>query len=984
MIKKLSLDRSSILRGLTLSGIFIFTIIIFSITTGFFKVQLAAATTNSTINFQARLLTSSGAIVPDGNYYVEFKIYNASSSSGSVQGSCTGDPNCLWVETRTTGNLVRVADGYLSVNLGSVNPFGSFITNWTQQLWLTMNIGGTTGPVWDGEMSPRIPLTGIPYAFTAGNLEAYNNASSYSILQFVNPTTPNTIYIPNAGGTLCLDSASACGFATGSGNAFLQGGNSFGTTALLGTGDSSPLNIETNGHVVQTLSTTGQATFENYSNSSTAFQVDNSIGAPIFVVGTSSVNASGAQVNYLTDPGFEAGVGPWWTGVGGITPTQNTNQQYVYHGVASMKIVASSSGQGATTTGANNGFTPATVPGGTYTLSFYVDPQSAMNANQFTLSGNDGSAHNCTPAAATLNTNGFTPVYCNFTTTNAMTSISITQSVGSITMYIDGVQLTGGTNLLPYNIGNIQLRGIVNAPATFQSVTNSTTAFQIQNAAGTSNLLVADTLDNQLNIGGNIVLTQTTNSIDTSGANTLNIGTANATHLNLGTGAIANTIQIGDTSTTNTGNIQTIGIGNLTVAGTTNVTIGAYTGATAGTTTIDAVSTIALQTLASGTINVGNNAVANSINIGSSSTTTTTIVAGGTSETLNNTSASIAVATGGTINVGIGAVANTIQIGDASTVNTGNTQAITIGNLTVAGTTNVTIGAYTGATGGATTIDAFGTLALQTASTGTINVGSATLANTINIGTGTGDSAIQIGSITASGTQTIAIGNNPTGITNVTVGSISSTSKLTLQSGSNGVVLQSGSDSLNIPTSVPGTSQCLQTGSSTYSNLTFGTCGSGSTETLQQAYANSGNGSTSPQITLVGTTNNTLNIQDQYPTIGMNLLDVRASASRVGTVLFGVGNTGAVTLENTTNSTAAFQVNKLLVEPILNVDTTTNNLISNPGFEVNTTGWVAVNGAAAPVRNTTKTNVIMAKPAYRKLPVRLPTLVFRLPALLEP
>ena len=58
----------------------------------------ASAATSNTINFQARLETASGSIVPDGTYNVEFKLYNALSSSGSSQGSCSGDTHCLWYE----------------------------------------------------------------------------------------------------------------------------------------------------------------------------------------------------------------------------------------------------------------------------------------------------------------------------------------------------------------------------------------------------------------------------------------------------------------------------------------------------------------------------------------------------------------------------------------------------------------------------------------------------------------------------------------------------------------------------------------------------------------------------------------------------------------------------------------------------------------------------------------------------------------------
>jgi hypothetical protein len=108
--------------------------------------QKAYAATSSTINFQARLQTAAGGIVPDGDYNVEFKLYNAASSGTSSQGSCSGDSHCLWVETRTSSNKVTVTNGYLSVQLGSVTGFGSI--DWSQELWLTMNIGGTGSASW--------------------------------------------------------------------------------------------------------------------------------------------------------------------------------------------------------------------------------------------------------------------------------------------------------------------------------------------------------------------------------------------------------------------------------------------------------------------------------------------------------------------------------------------------------------------------------------------------------------------------------------------------------------------------------------------------------------------------------------------------------------------------------------------------------------------------------------------------------------------
>jgi hypothetical protein len=167
----------------------------------------SAAATNNTINFQARLQSSAGNIVNDGNYNVEFKLYSA-SSGGSA----------LWTETyqNSASQGPQVINGYLSVSLGSITAFPTTI-NWDQDLYLTMNIGGTTSgaPSWDGEMNPRLKVTALPYAFRAGQL-AKLTGSNTSVLDWATQTTANTILLPNEGGTLCIQSSANCGFLTSS------------------------------------------------------------------------------------------------------------------------------------------------------------------------------------------------------------------------------------------------------------------------------------------------------------------------------------------------------------------------------------------------------------------------------------------------------------------------------------------------------------------------------------------------------------------------------------------------------------------------------------------------------------------------------------------------------------------------------------------------------------------------------------------------
>jgi hypothetical protein len=129
--------------------------------------RLAYASAADTVNFQARLQTASGAIAPDGDYNIEFKLYSA-STGGSA----------LWTEDYLNSNSqgLQTVDGYFTADLGSITPFPSTI-DWSQQLYLTMNVGGTGSSItqsysvnasgWDGEMSPRLTLTATPYAFEA-------------------------------------------------------------------------------------------------------------------------------------------------------------------------------------------------------------------------------------------------------------------------------------------------------------------------------------------------------------------------------------------------------------------------------------------------------------------------------------------------------------------------------------------------------------------------------------------------------------------------------------------------------------------------------------------------------------------------------------------------------------------------------------------------------------------------------------------------
>jgi|GEM_PF-4918074 len=110
----------------------------------------AAAGINQTINFQGKLVNSSGLNVADGNYDITFYLY-AASSGGSA----------LWTEVWNTGTAqVPVQDGVFRVALGTHSVLTSFNFN-DDSLYLAVKVGA------DPEMTPRIRFTSVPYAFVA-------------------------------------------------------------------------------------------------------------------------------------------------------------------------------------------------------------------------------------------------------------------------------------------------------------------------------------------------------------------------------------------------------------------------------------------------------------------------------------------------------------------------------------------------------------------------------------------------------------------------------------------------------------------------------------------------------------------------------------------------------------------------------------------------------------------------------------------------
>ncbi|MEP7027041.1 MAG: hypothetical protein ABI960_00460 [Candidatus Eisenbacteria bacterium] len=131
----------------------------------------AQAAVPSTMSYQGRLTDGVGIDVPDGAYALTFRLYDA------VTGGAL-----LWTETQAN---VTVTGGLFSIVLGSTTPLA---VPFDRQYWLGVAVAA------DPEMTPRSPLTSVPYAMATRTplpgIAHLLYAGSYSVIgngNFGNP-----------------------------------------------------------------------------------------------------------------------------------------------------------------------------------------------------------------------------------------------------------------------------------------------------------------------------------------------------------------------------------------------------------------------------------------------------------------------------------------------------------------------------------------------------------------------------------------------------------------------------------------------------------------------------------------------------------------------------------------------------------------------------------------------------------------------------
>jgi hypothetical protein len=840
-------------------------VVAFTTTQLFANVSHATAGINQTVNFQGRLLDSSGGIVPDGKYSIEFKIYQ--DGDGTVAGDTHGTPagTLKWTEdyinNGTTDNNVIVKNGFLSVNLGSLNPFGSSV-DWNQpNLWLSMNVAGqgltcssfSASPCssGDGEMLPMKQLTASPYALNSGELGGLTAANFVQLAQGVQTDASSvpSIYINKTGtnNLVELQSGSVDSFTVGN-----TGNLTFGS------------NVST--HVVGVATAAASTAGTNLTvGAGTGGSGTGSTGGNLLLQGGNGGGTNGNAGNVTLDAGTITGTGA--AGVVNLGVTNASAVNIASSSTATVQVGNSSFASGTQTinignnTNAGTGVTNVTIG-------------SQKNASTTTINAGSGGVQVNGAVTTSSTINGDTLSATGLTFGAASSTVGLTTAAAST---VGGnLNLQGGTGGSGTGSvgGNVAIQG---GGAGGTSANGGDVTIQGGTATGSG-------VQGQVKIGaGGFVAQTSTLQTFTASANVNGVDSYSTVYIN-STGAGPWTATVPAPTNSYTGRILYIQVGSIAGSPPNNVINIAPSGSSPFSMNANTVVALVWNASLSAWLNAGSSSSSGSFiqNQNATDQPSANFRISGTGQASSGfLGPSLDVSTAGTLSIGTNGttVASTIQIGNAANaiaqiVNVGNnatsgsTDTVTVGNLLGTSTTTIQ-----GGTGG---------IGLQVGDTGAINVGTATTGNTIQVGSTT---------VASGKTQAITIGGNTgaNGTQNVTIGSSGGAAgTTTIQSKNNTVIKTDNGSGTQVQRAT------FDNGAATAGSLTLG---NGTTGTAAGTFTVQGTASSA------ATSGWTVALQGGANTNGTsNALNVGGNITLQG----GAGGTGGVQGQVQINSASGF------------------------------------------------------------------------------
>jgi len=143
----------------------------------FFSSAEAATGINKQVNFQGKVVNTDGTNVTNGSYTFLFCLY----TTGSPVTACTSgaDNDAVWRESKS----VTVTDGVFQTSLGDTTTLPGSVDFNTDNIYLGVNFNA------NGQMTPLIRFTAVPYAFNADKIHGLSVTDTTGTLTVPNGKT---------------------------------------------------------------------------------------------------------------------------------------------------------------------------------------------------------------------------------------------------------------------------------------------------------------------------------------------------------------------------------------------------------------------------------------------------------------------------------------------------------------------------------------------------------------------------------------------------------------------------------------------------------------------------------------------------------------------------------------------------------------------------------------------------------------------------